>query len=129
MPRYSRQQFARAIVHLLEKHPLKDVARVCAQEIVAQRWTRSIDLIVNDITRELLRTKKHLSITLYSAHELPAKLQKEIASVLEKHSKAETSSVFAITDPSLLGGFRAVTPAGELDTTVATKLNQLKQRY
>ena len=129
MQAYSRQQFARALVKIMSKHPVKHVAKAAAAEMVNQRWTKLTDLVVKDIAAELWRSKKHLCITIQSARELPRALQERIAKVLADKSGAKSTSIEAEIHPEVKGGFRAFSPAGELDATVVTKLNQLKQRH
>ncbi|MDP3997388.1 MAG: F0F1 ATP synthase subunit delta [Candidatus Andersenbacteria bacterium] len=128
MSAYSRQKFVRALLSLLEKHPVKSVAAVAAPEIIKQGWANSLDLISNDLSRELLRQKKHLEISLTSAYDLPHRLRQQIAKFLADQIHADTTHVTVTIDPALLGGFIATTPAGELDASLSSQINQLKHQ-
>lgn len=122
----SRLRFSRAVVKLLAHHPLPAVARAAAGYVVAERWTSSLDIILQQLGREILREYRHLNLSIESARELTPHIKRAILRQLEQKLDAEDSSVAYAVNPELLGGFRAVTPVGEFDASVAAKLNQLK---
>ena len=126
MAAYSRKKFARALVKMLPGHSVQDVAKVAAQEIIAQRWLRDIDAILRDVSAELLTEQKHLEAEVTSAHDISKELRKSITSFLTDRYEAKTVALTDIVDPSIIGGLVIKTPNEELDASIKTKLTTLK---
>lgn len=112
---------------MLDQHSPADVMAAVAQEVLTQRWTAEIDLLMHDIAQELLRQKHHAVVTVKSAQPLPKKRIVQLENWLRKHLQATTITLDTMVDDTLKGGIAVTTPKGVLDATVVERLNQLNQ--
>ena len=126
MAAYSRKKFARALVRMLPKHSVADVAKAAAPEIISQHWVRELDAILADVSAELMTTQNHLEARVASAHLISSALRKSITTFLQSRYQAETVSLTETIDPSLLGGLVITTPREEIDASIKNKLSILK---
>jgi F0F1-type ATP synthase delta subunit len=97
-----------------------------AQEIVANRLSNQVDLLLNDISQELLRRHGKLTIEIVSVHDLSTKVKEYVAELLKTETGAKTTQINERRDPSLKGGLIARTPDLELNLSIAGKLKQLE---
>ncbi len=128
MNRYSRKQFAKAAISLLEKHQASDATRILAEAIVRDKKTNDIDVFIQEIGKLLFEQNGHLEGTVESAHELKPAAKEEIDEMVKKITGAKTVKLRQRINIRLLGGFRVVTPVGEIDGTLARPLHQLKAK-
>lgn len=125
MARYSRQKLARATVMMLGHRNRQDVIRAVAHEILAQHWQRDIDLVVNDIGRQLLVQRQELTASVTSARPLPKTIMRAVESLLQRLYNAKSVHCTAYRDPSLKGGFVIKTPEITIDASVARQLAKI----
>lgn len=128
MKKYSKKEFAEAALELLEKYSKKEVVKLLAQEIISQKWASEIDIIVKEIGKQMLVKKSILNAEIITARELSDSIKKEITSLLKKITSAETVSLNSVIDPSIIGGFKAITPVIEINGSIKEKINKLKAK-
>lgn len=126
MKRYSRKQLALVTIALLEKHPLKEVVAVLAEEIMQEKKTNDIEIIAQEIGKQFLLTKNHLDANVETARELTLKTREEITDLLKQITSAKTVSTQYTINLNLVGGFKASTPIVEINASLARPLHQLK---
>ncbi|MEX2054814.1 MAG: F0F1 ATP synthase subunit delta [Candidatus Andersenbacteria bacterium] len=127
MQRYSRKKFVAAIITLLGKYPQEHIVELMAAEIVAQRWTHQLDILFQELARELLRQEGVLRAHVTSARPLPKQLLLHLKKLLQERLTATTVELTTETAPALKGGVVVTTPAGTFDVSVASQINHLKQ--
>lgn len=125
--KFSRRRLARVIAEQLLAEPKRQQhwMHVLAAYLVEQRMTEDVDLILNDIARELLERDGHLLATVTSARKLSETMRQEVARRLRELTGAKRVELDEHVDASLIGGVKARTPDGELDASVRTRLRQL----
>jgi F-type H+-transporting ATPase subunit delta len=126
MPAYSRKKFARALVLMMPNHSVQDIAKAAAQEIITQRWMRDIDVILRDVSAELLAERKHLNAEVTTAHDISKELRQSITEFLTERYEANNVSILEKVNPSIIGGFLIETPNEQIDASIKTKLTTLK---
>jgi len=126
MKKYSRKKLSEATLELLEKYPREEVVKLLAQEIISQKRTNELEIIIKEIGKQLLVKKGHLDTEIFSAHKLQSSIKEELTDLLKKITKAKTVSINSVLDPSTLGGFKAITPVVEINGSIKDKINQLK---
>jgi F0F1-type ATP synthase delta subunit len=126
MVKASRSKIARAFVGLLDKQPAHKAIKALAQEIVDRKLSKDIDLLLNDISAELLRSRGQLDAEVFATHKLSETVLGEIKSILRKETGATSVHLHQQIEPKLHGGVIARTPELELDLSIARKLKQLE---
>lgn len=126
MKRYSRKQLALATIALLEKHSLKEVVAVLAEEIMQEKRTNDIEIIAKEIGKQFLLTKNHLDAKVETARALTLETREEIVDLLKQITSAKTVSAQCTINPKLIGGFKASTSIVEINASLARPLHQLK---
>lgn len=126
MKRYSRKQLALATIALLEKHPLKEVAAVLAEEIMQEKRTNDIEIIAKEIGKQFLLVKNHLDASIETARTLTPETREEIVDLLKQITSAKTVSAQYTVNSNLVGGFKASTPIVDINASLARPLHQLK---
>jgi F-type H+-transporting ATPase subunit delta len=123
----SRRVIARTIAAKLLAEPAqrKHWVMVLAAYMVETKRVSEIDMIVNDIARELFIQQGELVVDVTSARPLTDTIRQELANVLKEATSAKGVQITEALDPSLLGGLIARTPDAQLDTSVRTQLKQL----
>jgi len=128
MKRYSRKQLALATISLLEKHSLKEVVTVLSEAIMQEKRTNDVEIITQEIGKQLLITKNHLDANVETARALTPETREEIADLLKNITSAKTISATYTVNSKLVGGFKASTPVVEIDASLARPLHQLKAK-
>ncbi|HEY8999200.1 MAG TPA: F0F1 ATP synthase subunit delta [Candidatus Saccharimonadales bacterium] len=125
--KFSRRVVARAVAEKLLAEPTRRShwIKVLAAYLVEQRADNDVDLILNDIARELLERDGHLLADVTSARKLSDSLRAELTKTLRELTGAKRVELDEKVDATLLGGVVARTPNGELDASVRTRLRQL----
>ena len=126
MQKYSRRKLAQGFVELLDRHQQADVVAFFAQILAGHKLTHDLDLFANDVAHELLKRHRHLVASITTAREVPARTLKLVREALQALTDAVDVSVTQHINPALKGGMVVRTPVGELDTSIASKLNYLK---
>lgn len=123
----SRRVIARTIAgkFITEPSQHKHWVMVLAAFMVESKRVSEIDMIVNDIARELFIQKGELVVDVTSARPLTDTIRQELANVLKEVTSAQGVQISEALDPSLLGGLIARTPDAQLDASVRTQLKQL----
>jgi F-type H+-transporting ATPase subunit delta len=123
----SRRVIARTVAAKLLAEPKarKHWVQALAAYLVETRRVDEIDLIVNDIARELFIQKGELVVDVTSARPLTDSVRAELKHLLKEATDAKEVSLNESIDKSLLGGLIARTPDAQLDASVRTKLKQL----
>jgi F0F1-type ATP synthase delta subunit len=120
----SRRALAKAYVSLMDEYPVADLSAAMAGVLASNKV--DIDLLAKDISAEILLKKSVLTGTLSVAHT-PSEVQVSlIKEALVKSLKVNDIQLDIISDESLIGGFKAETPAGTVDSSVITMLDKLE---
>lgn len=102
-----------------------DVITQLAAYLVDTHQTRSVGVLVRDIETALAR-RGTVVADIASAHELSQAMSQRIRQFVSRHTGASQVVLRTHHDPALLGGVRITTPTAQLDTTIQTKLQQLR---
>lgn len=123
----SRRVIARTVAAKLLSEPnqRKHWVQALAAYLIETRRADEIDLIVNDIARELFEQRGELVVDVTSARPLTDPVRKELKSLLKEVTDAKEVLLSESVDSSLIGGLIARTPDAQLDASVRTKLKQL----
>jgi len=123
----SRRVIARTVAAKLLAEPSKRKhwVQALAAYLVETRRVDEIDLLVNDIARELFDQKGELVVDVTSARPLTDTIRQELSSMLKGATGAHDVQLTEAVDPSLIGGLIARTPDAQLDASLRTKLKQL----
>lgn len=127
MAQFTRKKFAKAVVDMAKKYPLAPVAKAAAEAALKQRWARDIDLVLAEIARQLWQSERHLELKVTTARPLPASLKRKLIEIFKDRWQAKSVAVSEVLDPSIIGGLKVESPAGELDASILTQLNNLKK--
>lgn len=123
----SRRVVARTVAAKLLSEPeaRKHWIKALAAYLIETRRVDEIDLIVNDIARELFEQRGELVVDVTSARPLTDPVRKELKGLLKEVTDAKEVLLSESVDSSLIGGLIARTPDAQLDASVRTKLKQL----
>jgi F0F1-type ATP synthase delta subunit len=123
----SRRELSRAITTKLLAEPSrqKHWLQALAAYLVVHKMIDDLDMLVNDVARELHTQSGVLTVEVRSAKRLSETLHTEIKQYLSKQTEAKRVNVHESVEPELLGGFIAQTPDAELDASVRTRLRKL----
>ncbi len=102
-----------------------DVITQLAAYLVDTHQTRRVGVLVRDIETALAR-RGTVVADIASAHELSQAMSQRIRQFVRQHTGASQVVLRTHHDPVLLGGVRITTPTAQLDTTIQTKLQQLR---
>lgn len=120
----SRRALAKAYVSLMDEYPVADLSAAMAGVLASNKV--DVDLLAKDISAEILSRKNVLTGTLSAAHTLNDDQVASITQALVKSLKVNDIQLDIISDKSLIGGFKAETPAGTIDSSVITTLDKLE---
>jgi len=123
--KYSKRKLAQAYLRIRAAKSEREAIQALAAQLIVQRLTNQVELISQEIAREILLQQRELQVTVTSARKLSATLVREIGELLRKLSGAERVMVAEQQDESVQGGFVATSSVGQLDTTVQSRLRQL----
>jgi ATP synthase F1 delta subunit len=123
----SRRVLARTIAAKLLGEPSRQQhwLKVTAAYLIDNGMAADIDLIVNDIARELYEQSGHLLVDVASARKLSDGIRDELKQMLKNATAAKRVELVEHVDPELLGGLIARTPDAVIDASVRTTLKQL----
>lgn len=122
MAKTSRLQLARAVSTLLTKNE-PNLASKLAAYLVTEGRTKELESLMRDVARLRHDQNGVLEITAISAHPLTSAIRDEIKQLLP----AKNHVVHEQLSPATIGGVRLETVDTQLDLTIATRLNRLKQ--
>lgn len=123
----SRRVLARAIADRLLAEPKRrhHWVKVLAAYLVEQNRVEEADLIVGDITHEILQRSGHALVDITTARPLTESIREALRRDLKAATKAKSVELTEHVDPTILGGLVARTPDGILDVSVRQQLKQL----
>lgn len=84
------------------------------------------ELMIQEIAQAMFVTSRRLPLQVISARQFPTAAKPALTKFFERQYGATSVIATYQIGPDLKGGFVAYTPVSELDTSVKTKLNQLK---
>lgn len=120
----SRRALAKAYVSLMDDYSTSDLSAAMAKVLADNKV--DVDLLAKDISSEILLKKNVLTGTLSVAHS-PADAEVDsIKKALVSSLKVNDINLDIILDEGLIGGFKAETPAGTVDSSVITMLDKLE---
>lgn len=102
-----------------------DVITQLAAYLVDTHQTRRVGVLVRDIETAMAR-RGTVVADIASAHELSQAISQRVRQFVQQHTGAAQVVLRTHYDPALLGGVRITTPTAQLDTTIQTKLQQLR---
>ena len=125
----SRRRLAQAITQRLGDDPTsrQKLLMQLAAYLIAHRQKKQLDLLVNDIARELEVQRGHLAVEVRAAHQVSPDVELALKTYLHAATGAQAIELTVTQDASLVGGLVAQTPRFVLDTSVRHQLNQLIQ--
>lgn len=126
MARLSRAKLAAGFVEMLETHSAQHATKALAAQVIEQKLTGQIDLLVSDIGRELLKTRGQLNAEVVSAHKLTHKVLDDVKAILKRETGAKSVTITESIDTGIRGGLIARTADLEFDLSIASKLKQLE---
>lgn len=125
MSKVSRKQLAEAIVHILKKSTSKaELARNVAAYLITETRTRELDSLIRDIMQLRFEDEGVLELDIISAHPVTDEIKSIITSKLPAKQYVVNEEVL----PELVGGVRIQTTDSQLDLTVVSRLNSLKNK-
>ncbi|MGF7228479.1 MAG: F0F1 ATP synthase subunit delta [Candidatus Saccharibacteria bacterium] len=123
----SRRVIAQTVASKLVADPSRRThwLKMLAAYMVNNKMQDDLDLMVNDLVREIYALSGELLVDVTTARPLSQTIRADIARSLREVTGAREVLLREQTDPELLGGFIARTPDAELDGSLRTKLKQL----
>ena len=123
----SRRVIAQTVAAKLVVEPKRRAhwLKTLAAYMINNNMHDDIDLMVNDLVREVYALSGELLVDVTTARPLTDTLRKDIVREITHVTGARDVALSEQTDPEILGGFVARTPDAELDASVRTKLKQL----
>lgn len=127
MQKQSRRIVTKTIATKLVNEPLQRShwLQVLAAYLIDCKQVDSIDLVVNDLLREIAALSGEVLVTVQTARSLQANLRRELVAMLHSELQAKRIVLEETVEPDLLGGFIIETPDAILDASVRSKLRQL----
>jgi F-type H+-transporting ATPase subunit delta len=125
MNRISRTRLAKNFVKLLPHHPKSALVQALANVVISQHLTNQLDLLINDINSELLKSRGQLAVDIISAHRLSETAETQLKHLIKQKTGAHTLTVHHTLEPQLLGGVIVNTPDMQIDLSVKGKLDRL----
>lgn len=124
----SRRTIAKAIAARLVDEPARRShwVKVLAAYVVEQKLVGSIDLVLNDVLREIFALDGRLLAEVTTARPMQDAVRNELKAALRDQLDAKDVVLQEVINNELLGGFVVRTPDAIMDTSVRTKLNQLR---
>lgn len=125
--RLSRRAVAKVIAQKLIDEPTRRSywLQVLAAYILEQKLVGSVDLIVNDVLREVFVLNGEALVEVKTARPLASAMRTEITTMLREILDAKHIVMQEIVEPDLLGGFVVRTSDATLDASVRARLNQV----
>ena len=126
----SRRSLARHIATAwVEKTvPRKTLVKQMAAYLVQNGKTKEIDLLVNDIKKQIEEQYGLTIAEVTSARPLTEALRRQIKQLVTDKTGAKSVRLSEETDASLLGGAVIETPSMNIDLSVRGTLQQLRSR-
>ena len=123
----SRRIIVRATAAQLLAHPSRQahIMKELAAYLLEQKMVDDVDLVINDLIRELASVSGAMLVSVESARPLSDAVRKELTQSLQEATGATDVVLSETIDTDLLGGLIARTPDAELDLSVRTKLKRL----
>lgn len=123
----SRRIIAQAIATKLVDEPTRRShwIKTLAAYMVEHNMIDDLDLMVNDIVREVFEQSGELLVNVTTARPLTEQLRKDIAAMLKQATSAKQVVISESVEPDIKGGFIARTSDAVLDDSVRSKLKQL----
>ena len=121
----SRRKLVHAVVDRMESQGSKLAIRELAAYIATNRLGKQVELIVNDIERELA-ARGRVVADAYVARPLDDSTRKLLLDYVKQYSDSNDVTLREHTDPSLIGGVLVNVGGHQLDTTIKSKLKRLK---
>lgn len=124
MKRYSKSQLAKAYLTLTREGSRPRAIKALAVALVTARLTHEVDVVVREISRQLL-AEDVLLAEVVSAHNLSRERKSAIEARLSQFSAAKQLSAMYTQDENLIGGFIAKLPTHEIDASVASMIRKI----
>jgi len=126
----SRRQLARYIATAwIEKSvPRPDLVNQMAAYLLENGRTNEIDLLVNDIKKQIEEQYGVTVANVSSARPLSNQLRSHIKELVKDRTGAKSVRLSEEIDKSLVGGAVVDTPGMSIDLSIRGKLNNLRSR-
>lgn len=123
----SRREIARVVTAKLLAEPARQAhwVRVLAAYVLEHGLVGELDLLVNDIARELFEQAGLLTVEVASAEKLAGDVRRDLTSFLSAQTGAKRTILHESREPALIGGLVARTPDAELDASVIRNIRRL----
>ncbi len=125
MSKVSRTHLAEAIVHMIRSARSKDeLSKNIAAYLISETRTKELDSLMRDIMRLRFENEGVLELSIASAHAITEEIQSVVTTVLPAKHHVINQDVL----PELVGGIRVQGTDYQLDLTVRSRLNSLKNK-
>lgn len=123
----SRRIIAQAIATKLVEEPTRRShwIKTLAAYMVEHNMIDDLDLMVNDVVREVFEQSGELLVSVTTARPLTDTLRKDITKMLKEATSAKEVVMTELVEPEIKGGFIARTSDVVIDDSVRSKLKQL----
>lgn len=123
----SKRDLAQVIQHIGETTPDQaKLAEAIALYLTQKRRTKELDGIIRSLAT-LREQDGMIEATVTSAFPLSQDLKRNIRALITAQRSAKHVVINEVVDPSVIGGLKIETGEHQLDVTVQTKLQSLKQ--
>lgn len=130
MNHISRRQLSRyAVERLLADHKISELSKELAAVLVGSNRNKEVDMLVEDIVRELEVRRQLVNAVVITVHPLTPLLRKQLNDALRKATAARHIELDERVDKSILGGLQVKTATRRWDSTARRKLTDLRKRF
>ena len=129
MKTISRKSLAKAYLSLAQSRGQKHATQALAAALLTEKKVHDLELVIKEISRELLTANQELHVEIISANELSTPIKSSIKTMLKSRTSASRISATFTTNPHLKGGFMARTPTEEIDASIARQISTLKHLF
>ena len=118
----SRKQLADYLI----ENPGSQARDQVAAYLVSEGRSKEVDLVIREVENQLAKRGRTVA-RVGSARKLDADQQRNVIKMIKQDNNVKSVEIINEVDPSLLGGVVVRTPGSEVDVSLRSKLDRLKQ--
>ncbi len=119
----SRKELAETIARMIHEGDTDNLANEIAAFLIEQRGTKELDSLMRDVMQVRAETYGITEATAITAHPLTSEVKADIKSYLQ----AKQLILNEEQDSRLVGGLKLESADTQLDVSIHSRLNKLKQ--
>lgn len=123
---YSIKKVATKSAQLIADGKTSEAVELLASFIKLNKKQSEQDLIISQVVWQHFLLSGNLNVDLISAYPLSETQIENIKRFLQDKLNQQNINLSLVNDSSIIGGFKAKTPVVEIDCSVQSKLNKLK---